>query len=136
MNIGSGGSEIAGVKIWTFQDTRAGCPPVQEANSDIMLQTITLTKKSIVGVHIKTIGIYNGTFNCWIVIDGVDKSNSGGHSKYLSSAYDAGWQSVSLHWYGELNAGEHTFGYRCDKANAIGCGGQWGGMVVKAMEIE
>ena len=118
-----------GVAGYNFPDTREGCPPTQQANTDMIRGNFTVAETSIVTVTGHMIRSFAGRTDAYLYVDGVQRDLS------LSYSNSRQWEDVQLHWVGKLAKGQHTVSIRGDKANAWGCGASWGDIDVVVVPV-
>jgi len=112
--------KFKGVAAYNSPDKQSGCPANRKAGTDLIKQEITLDQTSIVKVAGHMIRNYKGRADAYLYVDGKARDWS------LSYTADKRWEDVKLHYITKLPKGKHTFSIRSNRANAFGCGGNWG----------
>ncbi len=109
-------------------DNRGGCPPAAAANTDLYVQSFTLTRSATIVVAVDTITTFAGRTDTLIYIDGAAMRST------LTDTTSASWKPVHIIWGGTLAAGAHTVSIRSSTANSVGCGTTWGGITTTIYE--
>lgn len=109
-------------------DTRSGCPPTQAADTDIMSGTFTLDRPSTVLWMYDSIGNHTSRFDTYLIVNGTSRRRT------LTSQTNAAWKPVHILYGNEFAAGTITWNIRCNVANVIGCGSDWGSMTIMIIE--
>jgi len=115
---------VAKTKVFIQHDTRTWCPATHAADTDINLQTVNITHKSLVRYDVETIWNYTARFDVRLMVDW-NKTVWNWSIQHLTSTTNASWKPVSRSWTWILNPWTHTFSYRCDKADVIWCWKNW-----------
>ena len=118
-----------GVAGYNFPDTREGCPPTHQANTDLILGKFTVAATSVVTVTGHMVRHFAGRSDAYLHVDGDKKDYTLSYSKTKK------WEDVQLHWVGQLAKGDHTVSIQSDKPNAWGCGALWGDIDVLVVPV-
>jgi len=112
--------KFKGVMAFNEPDRKSGCPLNRKANTALISKTITLTQTSIVKVAGHMIRSYKGRADLYLRQNNVNKDWS------LSYTDSKRWEDVKLHYVTTLKKGKYTFSLVSNRANAFGCGSEWG----------
>ena len=115
-------------KVIHVDDGRSGCPPAHAANTDIMSYDLTLSRTAYIYVSVTTILNYHSRADCYIYF------NSTMMQSHLTASDSTSWNPVNITAGGTLDSGSHTISFRCNRADIVGCGGDWGGMQILVFE--
>jgi hypothetical protein len=111
-----------GKKIVSYQvpDKRSGCPGKLAANQALVSKKITVSEASYVVATGHMIRRYSGRADLHLRLNNkiIDYS--------LTYTKTTQWQDASVYWVGSINKGSHTFSITGNRANAFGCGSNWG----------
>jgi len=109
-------------KVVAYQvpDKRSGCPGKLAANKALVSKKVTVSEASYVVATGHMIRRYSGRADIHLRLNNkiVDYS--------LTYTKTTQWQDASVYWVGSINKGSHTFSVTGNRANAFGCGSNWG----------
>ena len=122
----------SGPILFSFDDTRDGCPPSHAAELPFWEESFELDRDAEVTIHAK------------LSSDSVGRSDLRLHRSndvddlgivdqrifYTSEAADAQWSTGSIDYTDKLAAGTWTVGLSSSMADDWGCGADWGRMTV------
>merc|ERR1739848_116733 len=113
-------------KVVAYQvpDKRSGCPGKLAANKALVSKKVTVSEASYVVATGHMIRRYSGRADLHLRLNNkiIDRS--------LTYTKTTQWQDASVYWVGSINKGSHTFSITGNRANAFGCGGNWGDLDV------
>jgi hypothetical protein len=115
-------------RVIHIEDTRSGCPPTWAANTPIMQYSLTLSRTAYVYVSVTTILTYHTRSDCYIYFNNTHQQS------HLTAEDSTAWNPVNITAGGSLGAGTHTIKFMCNRANVVGCQGDWGGMQILVFE--
>merc|ERR1711934_325633 len=111
-----------GKKVVSYQvpDTRGGCPGKKGANQALISKKVTVSEASYVVATGHMIRRYSGRADLHLRLNNkiIDYS--------LTYTKTTQWQDANVYWVGSINKGSHTFSITGNRANAFGCGSNWG----------
>merc|ERR1719174_2266158 len=111
-----------GKKVVAYQvpDKRSGCPGKLAANKALVSKKVTVSEASYVVATGHMIRRYSGRADLHLRLNNkiIDYS--------LTYTKGTQWQDASVYWVGSIAKGSHTFSITGNRANAFGCGSNWG----------
>merc|ERR1712032_928914 len=109
-------------KVVAYQvpDTRGGCPGKKGANQALISKKVTVSEASYVVATGHMIRRYSGRADLHLRLNNkiIDYS--------LTYTKTTQWQDANVYWVGSIAKGSHTFSITGNRANAFGCGSNWG----------
>merc|ERR1711981_484627 len=109
-------------KVVAYQvpDSRGGCPRAWAANKALVSKKVTVSEASYVVATGHMIRRYSGRADLHLRLNNkiIDYS--------LTYTKGTQWQDANVYWVGSINKGSHTFSITGNRANAFGCGSNWG----------
>jgi hypothetical protein len=115
-------------RVIHIDDSRSGCPPIQAANTPIMQYDLVLSRSAYVYVSVTTILIHTARADCYIYFGGVLQQS------HLTATDNTSWNPVCMTAGGTIGAGTTNIQFRCNTADVVGCGTDWGGMQILVFE--
>ena len=114
-------------RIVHIDDTFGGCPPTRAAG-DIMSYSLVLTRPAYVYVSVTTILNYGARSDCEIYFGSTHIQS------HLTAQDSTDWNPVCMTAGGTVPAGTTLIRFRSNRANVVGCQGNWGGMQILIFE--
>merc|ERR1712010_387687 len=109
-------------KVVAYQvpDKRGGCPGKLAANKALVSKKVTVSEASYVVATGHMIRRYSGRADLHLRLNNkiIDYS--------LTYTKATQWQDANVYWVGSISKGSHTFSITGNRANAFGCGSNWG----------
>merc|ERR1719182_1283532 len=116
----SGGAKPNTVVAYQTPDKRSGCPGKLGANQALVSKKVTVSEASYVVATGHMIRRYSGRADLHLRLNNkiIDYS--------LTYTKTTQWQEANVYWVGSIAKGSHTFSITGNRANAFGCGSNWG----------
>ena len=114
-------------RVIHIDDNVPGCPPTRPVG-DIMSYNLVVTRDAYVYVSVTTILNYGARSDCEIYF------GSNHIQSHLTAADNTGWNPVNITAGGGVSAGTTLIRFRSNRANVVGCQGNWGGMQIIVFE--